>query len=61
MRVRGGMRGCSGAGVKDGVVASGKAHLGEEGWSDGLDLARSKGQGACDKKAEIQTLFSPPL
>ena len=47
--------------MKDGVVASGKAHLGEEGWSDGLDLARSKGQGACDKKAEIRTLFSPPL
>ena len=48
--------------MKDGVVASGKAHLGEEGWSDGLaDSARSKKQGACDKKAEIQTLFSPPL
>ena len=56
------MWGCRERGVKDGVVASEKAHLGEEGWSDGLaGLARSKEQGACDKKAEIQTLFSPSL
>ena len=38
-------------GAKGGFVGSGKAHLGGDGWSDGLaDLARSKERGLGTRK-----------